>query len=489
MPEIELKLQIGAHQIASMRAAMRRGRCAVTHLRAQYFDTPERSLAAAGFVLRLRREGRRWVQAVKGPGEGVLSRLEHEVDLGAGAAVPSIDPMRHAGTPGFAAFESALGARADALAAMFEVDVRRTHRIVHSQGAAIEIALDEGRIAGAGAEVPVCEIEFELLSGPLDRLTQLAVRWAARHGLWLDVRPKSERGWLLVRGEAASPAARGKAPSLSADLTPDAALRQCMGAALAQLLPNAAAIAAGAGSADHVHQARVALRRALSLMREFGAWSPDVDPGWTVRLQSAFRALGQTRDRDVLAGWLLPALQQAGAPALQTVAPPATTDPGEALRTPEVTCCLIDLLGFAHGDPASGPAQPEATDLLALGAPVLARLHRRLRRAGQAFDTLDDAQRHRARKQLKRLRYCAESLSSLFPARAWQRYAARLRAAQDALGRFQDLSLAAASLRAQLAQEPRAWFALGWLAARRPGAVAEAGAALSALGKLPKFLR
>ena len=468
---------------------MHRGRCAVTHLRAQYFDTPERNLAAAGFVLRLRREGRRWVQAVKGPGEGVLSRLEHEVDLGAGNAAPSIDPMRHARTPGFAAFEAALAARADALAAMFEVDVRRTHRIVHSRGAAIEIALDEGRIASAGAAVPVCEMEFELLSGPLDRLTQLAVRWAARHGLWLDVRPKSERGWLLVRGEAASPAARGKAPSLSADLTPDAALRQCMGAALAQLLPNAASIAAGAGSADHVHQARVALRRALSVLREFGAWSPDVDPGWTVRLQSAFRALGQTRDRDVLAGWLLPALQQAGAPALQAVAPPAATDPGGALRAPDLTCCLIDQLAFAHGDPASGPAPSEPADLLALGAPILARLHRRLRRAGQAFDTLDDVQRHRARKQLKRLRYCAESLSSLWPTRAWQPYAQRLKNAQDALGRVQDASLAQAVYSAQPGTDPHAWFALGWLAAHQSEWWADAGQALRELGKRPKFMR
>lgn len=467
---------------------MRRGRCAVTHLRAQYFDTPEHDLATAGFVLRLRREGRRWVQAIKGPGEGVLSRLEHEVDLGAGPAMPSIDPRRHVGAPGFAAFEVALGAHAGALAAMFAVDVQRTHRVVHSQGGVIEIALDEGRIASAGGEVPVCELEFELVSGSLAGLTELARRWAARLGLWLDVRTKSERGWLLVRGEAASPAVRGKPPRLSADITTDAALRLCVGAALDQVLPNAAAIAAGVGNADHVHQARVGLRRALSVLREFGDWSPAVDAQWSVRLSSAFKALGETRDRDVLSGWLLPELQQAGGPALQVVASLPSNDPGEALRAPEFTCSLLELLGFAHAGTVSGPAQPASTGLLAQGGPILARLHRRLRRAGKVFAALDDAQRHRARRQLKRLRYCAESLSSLFPARAWQRYASRLSSAQEALGRFQDLSLAEAVLREQLEHEPGAWFARGWIAGRRPLAVAQAGAALSALGKLPKWL-
>jgi inorganic triphosphatase YgiF len=491
MPEVEIKLQVAAHQLAAVRASLSRGRCAATHLHACYCDTPDRSLAAAGYVLRLRREGRRWVQAIKGPGDSVLSRNEHEVVVGVGAGVPAVDVQRHAGAPGFDRFATALGERPAALAPVFEIDVRRTHRVVRSQGATIDIALDVGRILCAGAALPVCELEFELESGSLAALTQLAGRWAVRHGLWLDVRSKAERGGLLARGEAASPAERGKPPVLAPDMAPEAALRRCVHAALAQVLPNAAALAAGSGGADHVHQARVGLRRALSVLREFGAWSTALDPEWSTQLAQVFRALGQARDRDVLAGWLLPELQRAGAPPLAGADPAAATDPGEALRSPGATRCLIELLGFACAEPMHDAAQADgqAPDLLERARSILARLHRRLRRAGKAFATLDDAQRHRARKQLKRLRYCAESLSSLFPPRAWQRYAARLRAAQDALGRLQDLSLAETTLRAQTQHDPSAWFALGWLAARRPAALADAAAALSALGKRPAFLR
>jgi hypothetical protein len=43
--------------------------------------------------------------------------------------------------------------------------------------------------------------------------------------------------------------------------------------------------------------------------------------------------------------------------------------------------------------------------------------------------------------------------------------------------------------RAAVQREPGAWFAVGWLVARREACIAEAAAALRALGKTPRFLR
>lgn len=490
-PEVELKLQIPAHQRSAVRAAMLRGRCTSRRLRALYFDSPDGALADAGFVLRLRREGRQWVQAVKRAGDGPLSRLEHEVVLGAHRSVPALEVARHAESHCYKGLLAALGPRIDTLAPVFEVQVQRRHRLVRHEGAWIELALDEGAIVDGRSRAPIHELELELKSGPLSALTSLAQRWAQRQGLWLDVRSKSERGHLLVRQQGAQPATRGHVPALKAHAPADTALRAIAGAALMQILPNAAALASGGGGAEHVHQARIGLRRLLSVLREFGAWSADVRPQWSDQASAIFKLLGQTRDRDALSDWILPQLQAAGAPACEIDAEVAATTPAQVFRSSQATALMLELLAFAHGGPvpATAEGQQRTAPVLGLAAPRLLHLHRQLRRAGKAFMSMDTAARHRARKQLKRLRYCAESVSSVLPARAWADYARRLTAAQEALGRLQDVTVAQAVFSAQRDREPRAWFALGWLAARHADCATEAGRALRALGKSPKFMR
>jgi inorganic triphosphatase YgiF len=490
-PEVELKLQVPAHQRAALRARVLRGRCTSQRLRALYFDTPNGALAAAGIVLRLRREGRRWVQAIKCAGDGPLSRLEHECVLGVGRDVPALDLSRHAASSGYKPLLAALSAHVDALAPVFEVRVRRHSRLVRHEGASIELALDEGHIVGGRARLAVSELELELKSGAVTALASLARRWVQRHGLWLDVRSKAERGLLLVRQQAAMPAARAGAPALAADASPDAALRAITRAALSQILPHAAALAAEAGDAEHVHQARIGLRRLLSVWREFGHWSADVQPRWTSSAAALFKSLGQARDRDALSQWVLPQLQAAAAPSCEIDAQPDAVPSMQVFRSAEATLLLLDLLAFAHADaaPAAVQASASASTVSMLAGPRLLRLHRQLRRAGEAFTSLDDVQRHRARKRLKRLRYCAESVSALWPAHAWQAYARRLQRAQEQLGLIQDVAVAKAAFSARRDRDPRAWFALGWLAAQEPRMIKQAGRALQDLGKAPKFLR
>jgi triphosphatase len=82
----------------------------------------------------------------------------------------------------------------------------------------------------------------------------------------------------------------------------------------------------------------------------------------------------------------------------------------------------------------------------------------------------------------------AEALSPLFAPRAWRAYAERLKAAQEALGHFNDVCVAQAVV-ARLPATDAAGFALGWLAATKPAVAAEAGRALQRLRRAPKFLR
>ena len=485
MHEIELKLQVPAACRDAVLSAVLRGRATRTHLRAFYFDTPDGRLAAAGLAARVRREGRCWVQAAKGVGDGILARLEDEVPLSATGGAPKFDLARHAGTPVGNALGDALAKHEAALGLRFETDVWRTRRELRVSGARIELAFDEGGLRAGERTLPVCELEFELLGGPVAGLIEAAARWAARHGLWIDVRSKAERGGWLADGCGAVAATKAATPHVSRLDAPAAALRECLRCAVAQVLANGAWIAAAAGQPEHVHQARVALRRLTTLQREFGAWSDASDAQWSDGARNVFKALSATRDRDAIAAWLGPALRAAGGtlPSLGEAAP--ASDATAVFRARETTQCLLQLLAFVQPP----PALDGAGDVRALARPRLARLHRQVQRAGLAFDALDDAARHRARKRLKRLRYAAESLSALWPAKSWAAYAQRLRDAQEALGRSQDATVAETMLRDAAARDVDVAFALGWLAARRDGLVADAGRALRALGAVPKFLR
>ena len=142
-------------------------------------------------------------------------------------------------------------------------------------------------------------------------------------------------------------------------------------------------------------------------------------------------------------------------------------------------------MAFAHGA-AETADQPSEPTLVERARPLIEHLHRQLKKDAAEFMTCDDSRRHRTRKRLKRLRYAVELLSSVCRGKAVKRYLARLRPAQDALGLFNDLAVAEALFKRQLEHDPRAWFALGWLAAQRQKLLADAA---QALAELPRSVR
>ena len=126
----------------------------------------------------------------------------------------------------------------------------------------------------------------------------------------------------------------------------------------------------------------------------------------------------------------------------------------------------------------------------ALSAGIGERLqhwHAQMRRDAKRFAALDDPARHRLRKRLKRLRYAIEFSAGLFPKRAVARYLERLSVAQERLGEFADLGVAQRAYRALVADEPRAWFAIGWLAEHRTTVLRDCADALGRLRQVKPF--
>ena len=515
MTEIEFKFEIPAERLAALQKDLARGKTVRTHLQARYFDTADGRLAKNNAALRLRKEGRRWVQTAKALGDGPLHRLEHNADLGvprAGAPV-AVDLQRHDGTPVGDVLARVL--EDEPLVETFATDIWRSTRRARLGRSIVELALDTGRVIAPASDgkpervAVVRELEIELVSGSVADLVELAQRWSQRHGLWFSTVSKAERGERLrvaqqQENQGSSQEEEARAVKATPPRLRDAEggkvsgaelQRAVVAACLAQILPNATEIAAGATAPELVHQLRVGIRRLRSALRELESVAPGRfdTAAWEPVLVESFRALGAQRDRDVLEARLQPRLQAAGAPPIelpQAADAQQVSSPGELVRGAAFQKVLVALIGFAAppDDHAAEPAdKDEATAVRKAVAQRLDKLHRQLRKAGKRFEQLPPEQQHRARKRLKRLRYLAEFVAPLFDKDKAHRYVEHLLPAQDTLGDYNDDVVAIDVYRAAAEQAPRAWFAVGWLAAQRPASAHACAKALCALGDARKF--
>jgi inorganic triphosphatase YgiF len=343
----------------------------------------------------------------------------------------------------------------------FRTDVWRTTHTVRAPGGTVELAFDDGVVASGGSELPICELEVELKSGDPRAVIATARRWAARHGLWLDTATKAQRGVMLSKGVTTLPVSKAPTPALDKSMSVDAALREMTRACLLQILGNTSAIAAGLAGHEHVHQARVGIRKLRTVLREFGPLCPDVDPDWADDLADVFAVLGAARDREVvLADWLA-RLDKVGAPKLEVPAPVAEVDPVDVLRGVDFTTLALDLMEYAHGTPMDSD-----TNLVREVSSHLSKLRKGSVKRADRFERLDTEDQHRVRKELKRLRYVAELTATLFSAKKVARFVAAMEPAQDALGELNDLIVATELFRGMATVESEAWFAVGWLSSR-----------------------
>ncbi|HLG87506.1 MAG TPA: CHAD domain-containing protein [Alphaproteobacteria bacterium] len=244
---------------------------------------------------------------------------------------------------------------------------------------------------------------------------------------------------------------KAKPLRLAPHITGASAFRRIALACLDHLVANEQAAIAGENP-EGVHQARVAIRRlrsALALFRDYAGVASARD--FRDRLRDAGRALGEGRDWDVFLTETLPAYlaerQGARADSIVKIATRLRIAGHRRVRrtltTPDHQRLLYELRGWIIGDSWRNGLGAEAYRALEspcrhIARGILDRAAKKVRKLGEAMDSLTPEDRHELRKAMKRLRYGSEFLGSLYPPGEVAHYLSVAEGLQDILGKLND---------------------------------------------------
>ena len=521
MNEFELKFEIPAQSLPKIVAAVHAKHAQLQLLQACYFDTKDGALAKNGLTLRMRKEGNEWVQTAKGLTSNALERLEHNVEVGSlstnamdtivtgskassfklSSHMPSINVLRHADEKIGKLIIKVLNIKPNkpvpALIPIYETDVQRLKITVKQAGSFIEIALDQGMVISGGRSAALCELEIELKEGKPEHAAALARIWCAKYGLWLSTINKSMKGQRLHDGLLSSQLTQksledkaGFKSGANGQQIVKAVFQSCLN----QILANASEIASETPfddanhtqKAEHIHQLRVGIRRLRTAIRELSVLVDGIDSAWEKPLIDVFRRLGEERDNNHLNHILQPQIVAAGGPIVNTYSNVAKRlDASRVVRSKAFQDTLLCLIAYVNSGflDESSPIDAENVEdktkenyshkkVRKILANRLDKLHKKIVKEGKKFLTLTETQQHSVRKHFKRLRYLAEfsapqlSTSSSEKKRTLAVINA-LKPVQDALGFYNDELMALQTYRKLAATDSRAWFAIGWLSARR----------------------
>ena len=501
--EIELKLAL---PVAAQRQIMRQTflqRAVAKHsqqLVNLYYDTPSLSLHERGIALRLRRQGRIWLQTVKCAGSsaaGLTSRPEWETPYAGHFDFSPVDakPVRR--------WLEKAEVR-ERIAPLFETNFRRTTwRFEPRPGCVLLLMLDRGWIAAAGRREVISEVEIELGGNggadDVNELFKLAQRLGERVALVPAILSKAERGYRLFRNLPATPQKAGAVPLVSND-TPLAAFRQIALAELEHLQGNLNG-SIHSENPEYIHQMRVATRRLRAALRLF---SPCLPASLAAELVPELRILttrlGQARDLDVL-------LTEIAAPVMLAL----PDEPRLAQLTGAVTdrhfsaraAAVRHLQSVAYGqlvlratallhrppfDLTSDVATGASETLAGFAVARLRRLRKKVLALAAAASTDDPASLHQLRIGIKRLRYALEFFAPLAQEKPLQRMLQQLAQLQDELGQLNDLANAGMLLMHCAGDDPRLREAVslvgGWHGPRYSGLLAAIPDQLKRLARL-----
>ena len=418
-----------------------------------YYDTPTLALLRMRLSLRVRKQGRSFLQTVKTEDLGkmdVLARREWE------DPITGNQPSLHAPKTG-ARLPKAI--RREGLRPLFITTVRRkTIQLAPTPSTRIEAALDEGEIrtADGSAIEPIREIELELKCGDPVALYDVALELLKLGQVRLEMRSKSERGYRLLGRAADVPQAVQAGPiTLDCAVTVEAALQLFGQRCLNHLLRNEPVVLAG--EPEGVHQMRVAVRRLRSVLSALKPMLSVEHHRWASKeLNWVTDSLAPARNWEIFVGDLLHTVSEAlpdhhelehALRVADRCKRAAFDDVKEAILSRRHTEVALRLLQWfaARGwrdQAVSEGAALLLAPILEVAPDVIEKCYRKARQRCKRLKELTPAQRHKLRIALKKLRYTIEFVGSLYDKDEVAPFLDRLKSLQDYLGHANDVRVA-----------------------------------------------
>lgn len=429
--EIELKLEAAPDAAAELarqpwaEASTRKAQ----QQRSLYFDTPDGELRRKGYALRVRAAGGCHIQALKSldNATGLTTRGEWEWTIGG----PEPDVTKLADTP-------VADLKLDRLEPVVETEVKRTSFLLHGSGAEIELDFDEGRVSAADRELPVSEMEIELIRGEPRAAAELARRIAADVPVKLAVMSKAERGFALV-DDTLSRCKKSPRIELHADMTIAEGFETIVASCIRHFRLNEPLVI-GHRHTEALHQTRVALRR---LRSAFSLFKPVIADREFNRLDDELRcftnASGDARNLDV---YLQRDLTDAERRPLEQRREEAYDTAIAVMNSAQVRRLMVDVVAWA----AVGQWRSQRRADRPLNRFIDRRIDRLWKKTASArqIAQMSDMRRHHLRIGVKKLRYALDFSRGLHQHHKKRRksFGKSLKALQDALGQLNDAVVA-----------------------------------------------
>jgi len=494
--EIEIKFVVPREKRTALLEALRFGGIKSRRLRATYYDTQDGKLAKLGLTIRLRKEGRGWIQTAKMRTSDPLVRLEHNVDVPTPQhqEIPELILARHDGSDVGAAISNALQSlpsqqREAALIERFHINVLRRTRTEYLGDSKVEMAFDTGNIRCGERSMPVCELEMELKSGAIENMFRLAEIWEIRTGLHIYTPSKAVRGGNLVAGRIGADPYTAVNQKIKRNEGKTGFLVLTLQSCLRQIMGNVSEISSGAKDEEFIHQLRIGLRRIRTALRELSKFSTNIDPSWEPVFSRIFHELGTHRDIAAVLPKVLEAMHECGidygwkAPSGSDIVTPLMT-----VNAVDFQRAMLSVLAYCHITLRDEEHQKHAHSILKKKIErLLGKLHTQIAVDARHFSTLTTVRRHGLRKRLKRLRYLSEFAGSLFDAHRVKRYLKDWKKTQDALGTYNDYRISFDTFNNDTRTLRNRKSALAWLDMHLDNGVKQCAAVLNQAVKQPVF--
>ena len=200
--EIEMKLTVPSHEVMEQilvdpqMTEHMLDEFKTMQMRSVYYDTPDGALQSRRWTLRLRDEDGTRIAAMKTPNaseeKGFFTRREWQCRVE--RVEDAVARLVEQGAP--SELLTLIGDKplVPICGAAFQ---RRCTCLYFPGGVRIELAADEGVLTGGEHEMPICELELELLFGDSESLPPIARRLAESYGLAEESRSKFVRALSL----------------------------------------------------------------------------------------------------------------------------------------------------------------------------------------------------------------------------------------------------------------------------------------------------